>query len=234
MDVKTEPRAQSHADALVASLAHEINNPLDALLNLLHLIEADSILTPQVCSYLSLAKEEVRRISHIAQAAMDRYRTPEGRQSTNVPQLLHAVVDFYKSRLDSQDISVLTRYCCAKDLPVDSSSLRQVFSNLLLNAAQAMPEGGTIYARVSAAHEWTGLRRRGLRVTFADNGCGIDARNVPRITETFFTTKGAAGTGLGLAFVRDTVERTHGALRLRTSTRPGRKGTVFSIFLPFD
>ena len=223
-------RAPAADSALGASLAHEINNPLDSLLNLLYLIEAEA--TPTGRHYLALAEEEVHRISQIAHGAMDRFRSPVGPQDTNVPRLLGSVVEFYMSRLDSQDIRVETRYCSGEDIPVDPGSLRQVFSNLLLNAAQAMLKGGTMQVRVSRAHEWMGLKRRGLRVTFADNGCGIAAENLPKITKPFFTTKGTAGTGLGLALVKDTVEKHHGVLRVRSSTKPGRSGSVFAIFLP--
>ena len=223
-------RAPEDGSALGASLAHEINNPLDSLLNLLYLIEAET--TPTGRHYLALAEEEVHRISQIARGAMDRFRSPVGPQDTNVPRLLGSVVDFYRSRLDSQGIQVETRYCSGEDLPVDPGSLRQVFSNLLLNAAHAMPGGGRMHVRVSRALEWTGLCRRGLRVTFADNGCGITATDLPRITEPFFTTKGIAGTGLGLALVKDTVEKHHGVLRVRSNTRRGRSGSVFAIFLP--
>jgi signal transduction histidine kinase len=145
---------------------------------------------------------------------------------------MKALSSFYKSRLDSQRIRVETRYCSGEDLPVDTGSLRQMFSNLLVNAAHAMPGGGRLHARVSRAREWTGLGRRGLRVIIADNGCGIPTANLPRITEPFFTTKGSAGTGLGLALVKDTVEKHHGVLRVRSSTKPGRSGSVFAIFLP--
>lgn len=225
-------RAPAGSDALVASLAHEVNNPLDALLNLLYLLEAEDALTDKGRHYLSLAKEEVHRISQIAHGAMDRSRSPAGPQDTNVPRLLHSVIDFYKSRLDAQGICVEARYCPGEDLPVDPGSLRQVFSNLLLNAAFAMPRGGVMYARVSPAREWSGRNRYGLRVTFADNGCGISSEDLPKITEAFFTTKGLEGSGLGLALVKETIAQCHGALRVRSSTRPGRSGSVFAIFLP--
>lgn len=225
-------RAPAGSNALVASLAHEINNPLDALLNLLYLLEAEDALTDNGRHYLSLAKEEVHRISQIAHGAMDRFRSSSGPQDTNVPRLLHSVIDFYKSRLDAQGIRVEVRYCPGEDLPVDPGSLRQVFSNLLLNAAHAMPGGGVMHARVSKARECSGLNRRGLRITFADNGCGISPENLPKITDAFFTTKGLAGSGLGLALVKETVAQYDGVLRVRSSTRPGRSGSVFAIFLP--
>ncbi len=196
MDVnQSERNLQAHAasNSPVASLAHEINNPLDALLNLLYLLEGEDTLTQQGRHYLALAKEEVHRISHIAHGAMDQFRSPTGPQDTNVPRLLHAVVEFYKSRLDAQGICVEGRYCPGEDLAIDPGSLRQAFSNLLLNAAYAMPHGGIMHARVAKTQEWSGLNRHGLRVTFADNGCGISADDLPKITEAFFTTKGSAG-----------------------------------------
>ena len=235
MDVnqsERKARAPADIDTPVASLAHEINNPLDALLNLLYLLDAEETLTDNGRHYLSLAKEEVHRISQIAHGAMNRLRSTGGPQDTNVPRLLHSVVDFYKSRLDAQGIRVEARYCAGEDLLVDPGSLRQVFSNLLLNAAHAMPGGGVMHARVSKAREWSGLNRHGLRVTFADNGCGISPEDLPRITEAFFTTKGLAGSGLGLALVKETVAQCQGVLRVRSSTRPGRSGSVFAIFLP--
>ena len=110
--------------------------------------------------------------------------------------------------------------------------LHQIFSNLLLNAADAMPQGGRLQARVSPAHEWTGLERHGLRVTFADNGCGIAADKLSKVLEPFFTTKGPGGNGLGLSLVQDVVQKHRGVLRVRSSTKPGHSGSIFSIFLP--
>ena len=127
-----------------------MNNPLDSLLNLLYLTESEA--TPTGRHYLALAEEEVHRISQIAHGAMDRFRSPVGPQDTNDPAGCWVpVVEFYKSRLDSQGIRVEARYCSAEDLPVDPGSLRQVFSNLLLNAAHATPAGGRMHVRVSRA-----------------------------------------------------------------------------------
>jgi signal transduction histidine kinase len=144
-----------------------------------------------------------------------------------------SVVDFYKPELAARGISVDTRYCSdGGDLPIYAGPLRQVFSNLLLNAAAAMPKGGRVHARVAAAREWSGRQRHGLRVTFADDGCGISAENLRKIFMPFFTTKGPCGSGLGLSLVKDVVRRHGGTLRVRSSTKPGRSGSVFAIFLP--
>ncbi len=105
-------------------------------------------------------------------------------------------------------------------------------ANLLLNSADAMPNGGKIYARIVPGHEWKGDFKRGVRLTFADTGSGIAAKNLARIWDPFFTTKGSAGNGIGLSLVKNTVQKHHGVLRVRSSTRTGHSGTVFSVFLP--
>jgi two-component system CheB/CheR fusion protein len=222
-------RAPADDGVSAASLAHEINNPLDALLNLLCLLETEAQLTEEGCRYLALAREEVHRISQIAVGALSKVRQL---RDTNVSALLRSVVEFYKSRFAERGISIQTRYCDDGNLAVFADPLRQAFSNLLLNAADSMPSGGNMYARISLAHEWSGQERRGLRVRFADSGSGIPREDMPRIFEPFFTTKGADGTGLGLSLVRDIVAKHGGVLRVRTCTRQGRSGSVFSMFLP--
>ena len=216
----------------MASIAHEINNPLDSLLSLLYLIKAEATLTAKGHEYLALAQEEIHRLSEIARETMDKCRHKAAPECANVPQLLDGVITLYKTRLEARGITVKTRYCPDGNVPVLPRQLRQIFSNLLLNAVDAMPKGGKIHARVTTAHEWTGKERHGLRVTFADNGCGIPSDSLPRILEPFFTTKGFAGSGIGLSLVKDTVRDHGGALRVRSSTKPGRSGTVFTIFLP--
>lgn len=219
------------ATPLPASVAHEINNPLDSLLNLLYLIEAEANPTEKGRHYLSLAKEEVRRVSQIAHQTLDKNRVTVMPERTNVGELFAAVLDFYKQRLDSSGITVQTRYLCDDSIRVYVGQLRQAFSNLLLNAVEAMPEGGRIQARVSAGHEWSGQQRRGVRVTIADNGSGIPSTMLQQIFQRFFTTK-PCGNGLGLSLVRDVIQKHKGLLRVRSSTQPSRHGTVFNVFLP--
>jgi two-component system CheB/CheR fusion protein len=213
-------------------LAHEINNPLDALLNLLHLAESEATLTEKGRQYLILAREEIHRISQITHSALHEYRDTPAPKDTDIPKLLRSVLDLYKTRLEARGICISTRFCSAGNVAVYAGPLRQIFSNLLLNAADAMPNGGRLHARVSAAHEWTGPKRHGLRVTFADNGCGIPADKLPKVLQPFFTTKGPGGNGLGLSLVQEVVQKHRGVLRVRSSTKPGRSGSVFSIFLP--
>jgi signal transduction histidine kinase len=216
---------------LSTSAAHEINNPLDTLLNLLYLVESDPAISETSREYLKLAQEEVRRISEIAHASLGQPDGQASAENANVGELLHAVVDFYKCRFEQSGIEVETRYGSDGHVPIFSGPLREVFANLLLNAQAATPEGGRVHARVCPAHEWSGKGRHGVRVTVADNGSGIAANLLPRIFQPFFTTK-PAGHGMGLSLVRDIVQQHEGSLRVRSSTKAGQSGTVFAIFLP--
>ncbi len=228
---KNRPPPRENENAIVSSLAHEINNPLEALLNLLYLLETQATLTKKGHDYLALAREEIRRISQILHAAM-KFRDTGDPEDTNLAELLRSVLDFYQSRFDSHGIFVNMRFRLAAKLFAYPRQLRLMFVNLLLNSVDAMPQGGTIYARISNAHEWRVNGRRGIRLTFADNGCGIAPKDLARIWDPFFTTKGAAGNGIGLSLVKNTVQKHHGVLRVRSSTKPGQSGTVFTIFLP--
>jgi signal transduction histidine kinase len=219
---------------LAASLAHEINNPLDSVLNLLYLVEAEVTLTAKGRQYLTMAQEEVQRVAQITHAALDYFRDFATLKNTNLPALLDSVIGIYQPRFEARGICVVRRTRLDGSTPVYSGPLRQVFSNLLLNAADAMPKGGRLHARLSAWHERSGRQRHGVRVTIADNGCGIEAENLHRIFEPFFTTKGSGGSGLGLSLVAEVVQKHGGRLQVRSSMSAGRSGSVFSIFLPVD
>jgi signal transduction histidine kinase len=231
---KPERRATASAELVEActALAHEIHNRVDSLLNLLYLIGAEATLTAAGHHYLLLAQEEVRRISQIASDVLNQQRARTRPESTNIVQLLRGVLDFYETRLASRQLVVKTRYCSDGHAKIYAGPLRQILSNLLLNAMDATPAGGTLYARVSRAHEWSGRKRQGVRVTIADDGSGIAVSALPQIFEPFFTTKGQTGCGIGLSLVRDVVQRHDGVLRVRSTTRRGRSGTVFTVFLP--
>jgi signal transduction histidine kinase len=216
---------------IVSSLAHEINNPVEALHQLHYLIETEGTLKEKGRHYLALAREEVRRISQILHAAMEMRDTGDP-EDTDLAGLLRSVLAFYQSRLAAQGISVSARYRTTAHLSGYPHQLRQMLSNLLLNSADATPTGGKIHTRIALGHEWQGSRKRGLRLTFADTGSGITAKNLARIWDPFFTTKGHAGNGIGLSLVKATVQKHHGVLRVRSSTKAGRSGTVFSIFFP--
>ena len=213
-----------------AAAAHEINNPLDAILNLLFLVEAE-VLTDKGRHYVTLIRDEVCRISEIAHRSLEQRKHVLVADTVNVGALLDGVRDLYQQKFDSSGILVQTRYSPDTNLRVHSSGLRQVLANLLLNAADAMPQGGTIQARVTGTQEWGGQRRNGVRVTVADNGSGIEPNVIVNIFQPRFTTK-STGHGIGLSVVHDFLQSAGGLVRVRSSTRPDRHGTVFALFLP--
>jgi two-component system CheB/CheR fusion protein len=127
----------------------------------------------------------------------------------------------------------LDKYC-GEDLDISGfpGELRQLFSNLLLNAMDAMKDGGKLRLRVVRAHEWSKGRRDGVRITIADTGNGIQASDLPHIFEPFYTTKKETGTGLGLWLAYGIVQKHSGWIKVASRTTPGTSGTVFAVFLP--
>jgi signal transduction histidine kinase len=225
-------KASDRHGSLSPSVAHDLNNPLEVLGNLLYLVEAEPNLTKNGRRCLKLAREEIDRISQLVHSTLDGYHDTPRRQETAISNLLDEIVELYQSRFEGSGIAVETRYRGDGCLPAFPQQLRRAFSNLLLNAADAVPCGGTIQLRVCTAHEWSGEARRGFRVTFADNGSGITRDDLGRIFQPFFSTKGACGSGMGLAIVKDAVKQHDGVLHVRSTTRAGRSGTVFAMFLP--
>lgn len=219
---------------LAASIAHEINNPMAAVTNLLYLLEHHPSLDADARRYAKLAQDELSRISQITRQMLGFYRDSVAAQNVNIPEVIMGILELYKRRLETHGISVRTEFAAVGPVHAFPGELRQVFSNLLLNAAEAVHDGGTLHIRVGNAHRWSHDRSSGVRVTFSDNGAGIRRENIERIFEPFFTTKGQNGTGLGLWVSHGIVEKHGGTIKVRSSTRQGRRGTTFSIFLPIE
>jgi len=211
---------------------HEINNPLESLLNLLYLVEADPGISQPSRDHLKMAEAEVMRIAKIAQAAMKRGPRRETAEKTDVAALLSSVLELHTPNLDHRYVSASTRNDDDATAVIYPEQIRQVFSNLVLNAIDAMPEGGKVFAKTSKTHEWCGKERPGVRITIADTGTGIAADILLRVREPFFTTKGVHGNGMGLAVVQEIVAHHRGNLKIRSSTRSGKSGSIFSIFIP--
>ncbi len=226
----SEPR-RTPGRSLTSAL-HEINNPLESLLNLLYLVETDPAISQASRDHLKMAQAEVMRVSTIAQAAMKRVPRREPAEATDVAALLSSVLELHKPKLDRNNVSASTRNDDDATAVIYPEQMRQVFSNLLLNAVDAMPKGGKVFARISKTQEWSGQERSGMRITIADTGTGIAADILSRVREPFFTTKGAFGNGMGLAIVQDIIAHHQGRLKIRSSTRSGKSGSVFSIFIP--
>jgi signal transduction histidine kinase len=231
-DPKAAAPKSTSPEISIKTALHEINNPLESLLNLLYLAEADPAISESTRDRLKMAQSEVARVAKIAQAAMKQIPPAETAQESDVAALLTSVLDLHKPKLDKHKISTETRHSPDAKAHVYPEKMRQVFSNLLLNAIDAMPTGGKIYARIAKTREFRGKKRPGLRITIADTGVGIPADILSRVREPSFTTKGVEGNGMGLAVVQEIITHHRGKLRIRSCTKPGRTGSTFSLFIP--
>ena len=217
------------AGRLTAAMAHEIKNPLEALTNLVYLARRDANGRDE---YLSLAEQEIGRLDSIAQQALGFVREGASPERLDVGKILEEVVQLYLRKLQSSRITVERQSSEALEIEGYPGELRQLFSNLLLNAMDSMKSGGRLRLRVTLSHEWSGNKRPGVRVTIADTGSGIQAKDLPHIFEPFYTTKKDQGTGLGLWLAYGTVQKHSGSIRVASRTTSGSSGTVFAVFLP--
>jgi PAS domain S-box-containing protein len=217
---------------LAATIAHEINNPMAAVTNLVYLIENYPGVDEQARQFARLAQDELKRMAHITRQMLGFYRESTDAGRVQIAELLDGVVDLYDRRIKNSGVRVEVRTDIAPEVHVFAGEIRQVLSNLLINALDATPAGGRVVVRVNEGRDWADPRRRGTRITFADNGPGIPTELRRRVFEPFFTTKGQKGTGLGLWVSEGIVHKHGGKLRVRSTQEPGRSGTCFSIFLP--
>jgi two-component system CheB/CheR fusion protein len=229
--VKSEKLAA--AGRLAATLAHEINNPLQAVTNLMSLLGKSPRLDTREQAFAAMAEEELGRVVHLTQQSLSFYRESIHPVAVNLDTVLDGVLNLYAKRLSAKEIAVTKTYS-SDGTTINSypGEIRQVLSTLLLNAMEAVPAGGTIAVRVRKSFCWNNPARHGVRIAIADSGIGIPPNNTVRIFEPFFTTKGEQGTGLGLWVANGIVSRLGGSIQVRSSVRPGKSGTCFSIFLP--
>lgn len=220
------------AGRLAASIAHEINNPLEAVSNLLYLInQADTLENAQESAQLAMA--EVMRVSRITQQTLRFHRQNESPRKMRLSEIINDVMELFQGRLVISNVTVDRRYQDDPEVECLAGDLRQVFANLVVNSLDAMNKGGgTLTIRIRRSNDWRARQLPGMRVTLADTGCGMDRQTRHRIYEPFFTTKKESGTGLGLWVTSEIIERQHGDLRVWSSQTPGRTGTAFSLFLP--
>jgi PAS domain S-box-containing protein len=217
---------------LAASIAHEINNPLASVMNALYILRTNSKMPESALIYVKTAEEELARVVHITKQTLGFYREISSPVLSSVPQLFEEVLAAYDARIEQNQIVVHKNFNDVDQLAAFPSELRQVFSNLVLNSIEAISTpGSNIFIRVRQSADGQG--REGIRVTVADNGCGIPAENMAHIFEPFFTTKDSKGTGLGLWVSQGIVQKHQGKLRLRSSTNATHHGTCCSVFLPF-
>jgi PAS domain S-box-containing protein len=214
---------------LAASIAHEINNPLEAVTNLLYLIRQER-LTPETARFAELAQQEVTRVSEITQQTLRFYRQSTLPTIADVSELLDSVITLHLGRIQTLQVNLQRDYPAHLSLFSFAGELRQLFANLIGNALDAMtPDGGRLVIR---AHNSWQNGTLGVRVSVADTGCGISQEARRHIFEPFFTTKEATGTGLGLWVSEQIIRKHRGSVRVRSRADGSSTGTVFSIFFP--
>jgi signal transduction histidine kinase/ActR/RegA family two-component response regulator len=219
---------------LAATIAHEINNPLEAVTNVLYLLGRTPDLPPAAAQYVTIAQQELTRIASIVKQTLGFYRDTTTPILIQLTEVLDGVLGLYDRRIRGQGIRVERRYETEGDVFAFPGEIRQVFSNLIVNAIEALPLRGRLWLHVYEAADPHDPERHGVRIVIADNGPGIAEEARARLFEPFFTTKGEKGTGLGLWVSQGIIRKHDGNIRMRSSTRPGASGTVFSIFLPSD
>jgi signal transduction histidine kinase len=208
---------------LLGSIAHEINNPLESLANLIYLAQRNAKGGESLQESLQIAERELERVGEITKQILSFHRDSRDIRPVSVADLLESLIILFRAKLAKQRIEVVRHYRCKGRLAAHSGELRQALSNLLSNAIDAMPDGGRLYLRIQ---ERTASK---LCITVADTGSGMSRAHQKRMGELFFTTKGEAGTGLGMWVTRHLIAKYDGCFRIYSSMREGRSGTVINL-----
>jgi len=198
--------------------------------NLIFLAKNDPELNPATREYLESADLELSRVAHLARQTLGFYRDTAHAAPLRISEICDDVLDIYSRKLQSKSVAARKEYIGETEIMAIAGEMRQLFSNLLANAIDAVPKGGQLILRISPANWNTG--QKGVRVTIADNGCGVGQQQMAKIFDPFFTTKEEFGVGLGLWLVHSIVIKHGGSIRVRSSVQPGRSGTAISVFLP--
>jgi PAS domain S-box-containing protein len=216
---------------LAGIVAHEINNPLEAITNTFYLLSTHSSLDDVARHYAELADRELARVSHITKQTLSFYRESQNAVPVLLSEILENVLELQQHSLKIAGIVLEKRYSAPGMVYGFPSELKQVFMNLVSNAIQAMPEGGRLrisMKKTSACHSHNGC----VSVFISDNGSGITTEHSKRLFEPFFTTKSVKGTGLGLWISRGIVQKHDGVLRFRSLFGNIGSATSFEVVLP--
>jgi PAS domain S-box-containing protein len=221
---------------LAASIAHEINNPLEAITNLIFLLRNYCDLKDPALNYVTMAEYEVRRIAEITQQTLRFYRQSTLPARTKMQDLLDSVLSLYQGRFNSLNLQVERDYDPELDLFCFAGEIRQVFANLVGNSIDASTPGGRLLVRARRSHNGRDWAQTGVRFTIADTGAGMETDVRDHIFEAFFTTKEVTGTGLGLWVSHEIIIKHHGTIhvRSRAASAGNASGTVFQFFIPDD
>lgn len=219
------------AGRMSASIAHEINNPLEAVTNLLFLLQNERI-SEQGRAYLEMAQNELARVTRIVSQTLNFFRTVAEPAPENLSTIVESALTLHAGRILVSNIALETGYLPTASLLCHQGEMRQLLANLIGNALDAMPRNGRLILRVRPATSTT-AGDRGIRLTVADTGTGMTPTTQRLLFDPFYTTKGLAGTGLGLWVTRQIVQHHQGRISVRSSQSNAHRGTVFSLFFPY-
>lgn len=215
------------------TIAHEINNPLEAITNLIYLTRLAPDLPPHCQEYLDAASHEVQRVSQITRQILSFHREATVPVAIPIAELLQDVLALSNREIEERQLKLVLDLDPALMVNGYPARLRQAFSNIIRNAIEVSPPSGILRLRISpAVLHHTGKPIDAVRITLADRGAGIPLEYRDRIFEAFFTTKEQKGSGIGLWLTATIVHEHGGRLQIRSCTHPGRSGTSMSILLP--
>jgi PAS domain S-box-containing protein len=218
---------------MAASIAHEINNPLEAVTNTLYLARTNLQDSQEVLKYLDLAESELKRIAHITRQTLGFYREMANPTVVSLNSVLDAVVDLLQGKIRVCHAEVQRRYEGELFVRAVPGELRQVFANLVANSLDAIAPGGRIILHLSTLKRKSGKPTH-VRAAVADEGEGIPKAHRGSVFEALFTTKLATGSGLGLWVAKEIIEKHNGSIRIRSRSTGLRRGTIVSVLLPID
>jgi signal transduction histidine kinase len=221
------------AGRLAASIAHEINNPLESVVNLLYLISTSSFLEESK-AYTQIAMSELARVSEIVTQTLRFYRQQSKPEMVQITEIVESALVLYQRRLISAQIVVEKDFRECRPIFAMAGELRQLIVNLVGNALDAMVGGGTLKIRITNTREYSNGARPGIRLTVGDTGSGIHPEIKKKLFEPFVSTKGDTGTGLGLWVSSGIVQKHGGTIQVKSSATSPVTGTVFSVFLPLQ
>jgi two-component system, NtrC family, sensor kinase len=212
-------------------IAHEINNPLEAILNIFHLLRDHSSLDGEAKEYARMAEQELLRVAHIVKHTLSFYRESQQPVPVSVPEVIDNVLELQSRSMQMQHIAVEKRYLSNATVQGFPGELRQVFMNLIVNAVQAMPQGGKLRISVRE-HIDPETTATGICVSVCDTGSGIGPQHAKQLFEPFFTTKSTKGTGLGLWISKGIVQKYDGSIQFRSLRHANGCATCFRVLIP--
>lgn len=232
---KTEKLAA--AARLAATVAHEINNPLEAIGNLIYIARTTDGIPDTVSTHLSLAEQELDRVSHITRQTLGFYRESKNADEVDLPSLVESILNIYSNKFHTKNITIERNFHDCPSINGLAGELTQAIANLISNAADAVPNGGLIRVEIDCHEEAASkdaVAAQIVKIVIQDNGSGIAPENREHIFEPFFTTKKDVGTGLGLWVTKEIIERHSGTVDVHSIHDAEPSGTTFTVTLPVD